>query len=294
MSHDVVTTREIASLPERPDDAHKGSVGRIAVIGGCCDEVVMLGAVSLAANAALRAGCGLVQMLVPEPLRTAAITLAPGATARTLPTDVDRLVEAVSAFGPDVVAIGPGLGTTIAPDVVVGFLKRFDGMAVVDADALNQLARIPSVTIPHPERTVLTPHPGELKRLLGAYQLAPPLGDTATARRDAALMLQQTTGGTVVLKGSGTVVTDGERLYVNETGNAGMATAGSGDVLTGVIAGLLGQRMTTLEASILGVFLHGLAGDYAAEELGRHALTAQDILDYLPEAFCEHDNAGDH
>jgi NAD(P)H-hydrate epimerase len=101
----------------------------------------------------------------------------------------------------------------------------------------------------------------------------------------------EATGCTVVLKGHGTVVTNGDRIYTNETGNSGMATGGTGDVLTGVIAGLIAQHMDPFEASILGVYLHGLAGDFAAEELGRHAMTALDVLDYLPEAFVEHEAA---
>jgi NAD(P)H-hydrate epimerase len=95
-----------------------------------------------------------------------------------------------------------------------------------------------------------------------------------------------------VLKGRGTIVTNGRRLYVNETGNAGMATGGAGDVLTGVIAALIGQRMEVFEAGILGVYLHGLAGDFASEELGRWSMTATDLVEYLPEAFCEHEMSG--
>jgi hydroxyethylthiazole kinase-like uncharacterized protein yjeF len=292
MNNDVIITREIAHLPTRRDDAHKGEVGRIAVIGGCDGDVLMIGAVALAVNGALRSGSGLVQAIVPELLRTTLAGLAPCATTRTLPTDADRLLDAVEQFQADVVALGPGLGASLEPGVILEFLGRFSGAVVVDADGLNQLARVPGVKVSNPERTVLTPHPGELKRLLAAHQLTPPSGDTATAKRDSALMLCEAVGGTVVLKGRGTVVTDGHRLFVNETGNSGMATGGAGDVLTGVIAGLLGQGMSPLEASILGVFLHGLAGDFAAEELGRLSMTAMDIIDFLPEAFSEHENAG--
>jgi len=292
MSDKVVITREIAPMPTRRDDAHKGDVGRIAIVGGCCDEVLMVGAVGLAANAALRSGAGLVHAIVPESLRTTVATLAPCATTRTLPHDADALMEAVNSFGADVVAIGPGLGESLKPRAILDFLGRFDGGVVIDADGLNQLATIQGVKIPRGDRTILTPHPGELKRLLAAHQLTPPSGDASAARRDAALLLHRTVGGTVVLKGQGTVVTNGSRLYVNETGNSGMATGGTGDVLTGVIAALLGQRMSPLEASILGTYIHGLAGDFAAEELGRLSMTAHDVLDFLAEAFGEHENAG--
>ena len=115
----------------------------------------------------------------------------------------------------------------------------------------------------------MTPHPGEARRLLSARGRPCPVDETAPARRQAACDLVAAYGCTVVLKGRHTVVTNGDRLFVNETGNSGMATGGTGDVLTGVIAGLIGQKMDPLEASILGVYLHGLAGDYAAEELGR-------------------------
>lgn len=291
-SNDVIITREIAPLPVRRDDAHKGNVGRIVVIGGCDDDVLMVGAVALAANAALRSGSGLVQAIVPASLRTTVAMLAPCATTRTLPTDADHLLAIVQEFHADVAALGPGLGTSLAPEVILDFLERFEGMVVVDADGLNRLSCLTSIKVPHPDRTVLTPHPGELGRLLASHRRAPPSGDASTSRRDAALLLHHTVGGTIVLKGRGTVVTDGQRLFVNETGNSGMATGGAGDVLTGVIAALLGQNMSPLEASILGVFLHGLAGDFAAEELGRLPMTALDIIDFLPEAFGEHENLG--
>lgn len=292
MSDEVTITREIAPLPSRADDAHKGDVGRIAVVGGCCDDVLMIGAVALTANAALRSGAGLVHAIVPESLRTTVAVLVPCATTRSLPTDTHALIDAVESFGADVVALGPGLGQSLEPSTILDFLAQFDGAVVLDADGLNQLARIAALKVPNADRTVLTPHPGELKRLLASHELMPPSGDTATARRDAALLLHRSVGGTVVLKGRGTVVTDGRRLYVNETGNSGMATGGTGDVLTGIIAALLGQAMQPLEAAILGTYLHGLAGDFAAEELGRHAMTAQDLIDFLPEAFAEHENAG--
>ena len=115
---------------------------------------------------------------------------------------------------------------------------------------------------------------------------------TPNSRRDAACALVECDGCTTVLNGRGTIVTDGQRLFLNETGNAGMATGGTGDVLTGLLAALLGQRMDPLEAAILGVYLHGLAGDFAAEELGRRSMTATALIDYLPAAFCEPDLTG--
>ncbi len=287
MPSDLIITREVASLPERSDDAHKGDVGRIVVIGGCCGEVVMVGAPALAANAAFRTGAGLVQMLVPEAIRTSVAVLAPCATTRTVATDADALLAAVSDFHADAVALGPGLGDTLSPGVVADLLTRLPCPVVVDADGLNLLAAAPAFSIPDPERVVLTPHPGELARLLAARDLDHAVDRSPASRRTAVCALAEAYGCTTVLKGRGTIVTNGRRLYLNETGNAGMATGGAGDVLTGVIAALIGQKMEPFEAAILGVYLHGLAGDFAAEELGRWSMTAMDLVEYLPEAFSE-------
>jgi NAD(P)H-hydrate epimerase len=160
---------------------------------------------------------------------------------------------------------------------------------VVDADGLNQLATASPSALPDPRHLILTPHPGELRRLLAARGHDMSVAPNSEARRAAACALHEAYGCIVVLKGRGTVVTNGERLYINETGNAGMATGGAGDVLTGVIAALIGQRMDPFEAAILGVYLHGLAGDFASEELGRWSLTATDLIEYLPVAFSEHE-----
>lgn len=280
-------THEIAPVPHRGVDAHKGDVGRIVIIGGCHDETVMIGAPALAANAAFRSGAGLVELLVPAELRKAVGVLTPCATLRTVPVDVEGLLEAVAAFRADVVVMGPGLGHTLSPDVVAAFLTRYEGSIVLDADGLNRLSEAGMPTIPDPGRVMMTPHEGEMRRLLGIDGAG-----ASASRRDSALELVERFGCTVVLKGRGTVVTNGERMYVNETGNAGMATGGSGDVLGGVIAALVGQRMAPFEGAILGVYLHGLAGDFAAEELGRCSMTALDLIDYLAEAFCDHEMSG--
>lgn len=292
MPLDPTITREIASIPQRSSDAHKGDVGRLIIIGGCCDEVMMVGAPALAANAAFRCGAGLVQILVPGEIRAAVAVLAPCATVRTLPIDAEALIAAVNDFGGDVVVLGPGLGRSLKPETIAEFLTGFPGPIVIDADGLNGLAEAPRFEIPDPSRVVMTPHPGEARRLLLSRNVDQTIDVSVESRRAAACALVETYGGIAVLKGRGTVVTDGERIYINETGNAGMATGGAGDVLTGVIAALIGQRVNPLEAAILGVYLHGLAGDFAAEELGRLSMTAMDLVEYLPEAFCEQDMAG--
>jgi len=288
-ANNPIITKEVAALPRRSDDAHKGSVGRIMIIGGCCGDTVMAGAPALAANAALRSGAGLVQLLVPESLHAPICVLAPCATLRTLPTDLDELLKATTAFGTDVVVVGPGLGQSLAPSVVAGLLARHPGPIVVDADGLNLLAAADRQDIPDAGRVVMTPHPGELHRLLTAVGTDRSFDSTTASRQEAAGALAEAYGCTAVLKGRATIITNDRRLYVNETGNSGMATGGTGDVLSGVIAALIGQEMDPFEAAILGVYLHGLAGDFAAEELGRWSMTATDLLDYLPEAFCEHD-----
>jgi len=288
MSSELIITREIAQLPERAIDGHKGDAGRVVVIGGSCDEVLMVGAPAMAASAAFRMGSGLVQMFVPESLRRPVAILSPCSTVRTLPVDADRLVEAIHDYRADAVAIGPGLGQSLEPSVLVQLLQRFTGPIVVDADGLNLLAKTEPFDVPIPHRIVLTPHVGELQRLLQARSVQRDTPRDAASRRAAACALVEAYGFTVVFKGHGTVVTNGDRMYINETGNVGLATGGTGDILTGVIAALLGEGMSPLEASILGVYLHGLAGDFAAEELGKRSMTAMDLVDYLPEAICDY------
>ncbi len=291
MSNDVVITREIPPLPRRADDVHKGQLGRIAIVGGCTGEVTMIGAPALAANAALRSGAGLVRMFVPAPIGIATATLAPCASVRALPTTADALLESLRDYQSEVVAIGPGLGESLSVAVVVEFFQRFEGPIVVDADALNLLATLDRFDVPNPQRLVFTPHSGEVQRLLTSRRWDRAIGTAPAARRAAACALVEFFGCTAVLKGHGTVVTNGQRLYVNETGNSGMATAGTGDVLTGVIAALIGQGLVPFEAAILAVYLHGLAGDFAAEEMGRQSMTALDLIEFLPDAFCEWQNA---
>jgi hydroxyethylthiazole kinase-like uncharacterized protein yjeF len=291
MSVDVIITREIPPLPRREDDAHKGSVGRIIILGGSADEVSMIGAPALTANAALRGGAGLVQLFVPAAIRDVVASIAPCTTVRTMPADVVGLLRAAEEYQADVAVVGPGLGRTLAPSVIVEFVQRFEGPVVIDADGLNQIALADRFRFDHPERIVMTPHPGEMQRLLVARGLERIAGPTSASRRAAACALVEAYGCNAVLKGRGTVVTNGRRLYVNETGNSGMATAGTGDVLTGLIAALIGQGMVPFEASILSVYLHGLAGDFAAEELGRRSMTTLDLIEFLPDAFCEWENA---
>jgi len=291
MAHDLIITREIPPVPTRSPEAHKGNVGRILVVGGSDGPTTMIGAVALAANAAYRGGAGLVRMMVPDSLRTPVAVLAPCATLTVLPATAEDALSHANIFRADVLAIGPGLGESIAPKEVVALINGFAGAVVLDADGLNLLAAADSAVIDRPERVVLTPHYGELERLLIARGRSVSPDQTLATRRDAAIALFDLYGCTVVLKGHHTIVTNGQRLYVNETGNSGMATGGTGDVLTGLIAALIGQDMPPFEAAVLATYLHGLAGDFASEELGRFSMTAIDLLEYIPEAFGDHEAA---
>jgi NAD(P)H-hydrate epimerase len=199
-----------------------------------------------------------------------------GRLAAEAEADVLRLAETS-----DVVAAGPGLGHTPAVAAVVrALLARGPGPLVLDADALNVLAGQSEALRGRAVPPVLTPHPGEFGRLIGRKVSAAPADRQELAARFAAEY-----GVVLVLKGHGTVVTDGRRVYVNTTGNPGMATGGSGDVLTGLIAALLGQKLEPFAAAQLGVRLHGLAGDLARDDLGEVALIATDLIAYLPRAL---------
>jgi NAD(P)H-hydrate epimerase len=258
------------------------------IIGGRLDEAAMIGAPALAANAALRAGAGLVQIVAPQHTLGAIINLAPCATGQSLSEQDDpSLSQLAVAFGADAVAIGPGLAPAIGASPMADLLEKFSGNVVIDADGLNLLATMGQWQATWPHQIVLTPHPGEMQRLLAGRSLKASPQD----RSGSAVTLSRSTGTVVVHKGARTVVTDGEQVFVNPTGNAGMATGGSGDVLTGIIAALLGQRMPTFDAAVLGVYVHGLAGDMAAEELGRLSITALDLIEYLADALCELDPA---
>ena len=182
------------------------------------------------------------------------------------------------------VAIGPGFGrggdAAALVRTVVRELPRTP--VVVDADGLNALAPLHDEFAGRPTPLVLTPHPGEFARLADA-----PAPDVATHREELAVRFAARTGTVLLLKGAGTVVTDGRRLYRNTTGNPGMATGGSGDVLTGVVGALLAQGLAPFDAAVLAAWAHGRAGDLAAAALGRTGLTAADLPDYLPVAFRE-------
>jgi NAD(P)H-hydrate epimerase len=183
-----------------------------------------------------------------------------------------------------VLAAGPGLGRSPALSALLaGLLPQIEVPLVLDADGLNAFAEHPERLRRHRAPLILTPHPGEFGRLVGLDARG-----VQAQREELAVRFALATGAVLVLKGHVTLVTDGKRLYRNQTGNPGMATAGSGDVLTGLTAALLGQGLEPFAAAQLGVYLHGLAGDLARDDLGEASLIASDLLSYLPRAFLRH------
>jgi NAD(P)H-hydrate epimerase len=225
----------------------------------------------LCARAALRGGAGLVRASLPPPLQLPFVGAVPAATLvpRT-PSALRRaLAEATAAVA------GPGLGTGAATRAIVREVLRWQGPAVLDADALNVLAPLRQRLR---GKAVLTPHPGEAARLLGTTAAAVQL-----ERRGATAELASRSGAVVVLKGARTLVCDGERCFANSTGNPGMATGGTGDVLSGLLGALLAQGLEPFDAACLAVHVHGAAGDLVARRLSQSGLCAED----LPLAIAE-------
>lgn len=233
----------------------------------------MAGAPALAALAALRSGAGLVQIACPREVHTTIAALVPCAT-------IGQLDES-DKFNPTVRAVGPGCGEQLTANDLKWILEDGNRPVVIDADGLNVLAKINDWWTLIDEDDVLTPHPGEMQRLLAKTSV----NASDLPRAELAGEVAKLSGGIVLLKGHKTVVSDGEKSYVNDTGNPGMATGGSGDVLTGVIAALIGQGLSPYDAACVGVHIHGLAGDRAAQTKGQISLIATDIIDALPDAF---------
>lgn len=275
----------LPALPPRPDDAHKGLFGLVLLVGGSRG---MAGSISLAGMAALRGGAGLVRLAVPEPcLETVAgfeasymtVPLSPDHEGRIQAEAYEELVA--QSRSATVVALGPGLGRSSGLDRLVGQLYReLPCPMVIDADGLNALASQRDVLPLGGGPRILTPHPGEFARLVDVERLP------AQRREEAAVELANRCGAVVVLKGHRTCITDGKSAFLNETGNPGLATGGTGDVLTGLTAALVSQRLAPLDAARLAVHLHGLAGDLAAGALGQVSMIASDLVRFLPEAFC--------
>jgi len=276
----------IPKLKPRAIDAHKGDFGKVLIIAG---SMGMSGAAALAGRAALRAGAGLVRVATAKNALPIVASIEPSYTTIPLPEDnsgkisskaIGTILDAIADN--DAVAFGPGVGVTAGLQSIVQTLLEQEHLRlVIDGDGLNNLSKLKNWPSKLKAEVVLTPHPGEMKRLWsGLFREELP-----SERQQQATQLAKHTGTIVVLKGAGTVVTDGQKVYVNKTGNPGMATAGSGDVLTGAITALIGQGLCNFDAAVLGVYIHGLAGDIAAERIGQVSLMATDIAQALCDAF---------
>lgn len=288
MTPQEVPIESVTALPRlapRAADSNKGDFGRVMIVAGSRG---MSGAAILCGRAALRGGAGLVKVAVPHEILPIVAAGNPCYMTVPLAQDADGQLDFAALaeiFAQEqtqtVLAVGPGLGRgaevgRLLPELV-GKASR---PLVLDADGLNAFAGQPGKLHTAGVPLIITPHPGELARLLGIEIRA------VQARRDeVATRFAREHRLIVVLKGQGTVVTDGRRLYRNTTGNPGMATGGTGDVLTGLIAALLGQGLEPFAAAQLGVYLHGLAGDLARDQLGEASLIATDVLDFLPAAI---------
>jgi ADP-dependent NAD(P)H-hydrate dehydratase / NAD(P)H-hydrate epimerase len=284
----LLVGEELAGLvPVRAADSNKGDYGHLLVVAG---SVGKAGAAVLAARSAVRAGAGLVTVATPAPLLSSltagsveSMTLPlPASSAGQLAADASGVILAELARK-TALAIGPGLGQEpAAVEAIRGVVLAAAIPAVIDADALNAFAGNPGALRSRPAPTVLTPHPGELGRLLDMKT-----ADIQADRRAAVRKAVEATGAVVVLKGHLTLVAgpDGGGVHVNPTGNPWMATGGTGDVLTGLIGALLAQGLTALDAARLGVYLHGLAGDLALAERGGHGLAAGDLITAFPAAW---------
>ena len=279
------TMRLPVQLLKRKPDTHKGDYGHILIIGG---SLGLSGAVCLCARAALRSGAGLVTVGVPKSLNsifeiklTEAMSLPLADKGGALSQEAFSNIESFLKKA-DLVVLGPGVGLGASTKrLIVKIIKEIDKPMVVDADALTALASNLEVLLKRKTKTlILTPHLGEFSRLIKLD-----VGKIKKKRKGLVKGFALRYNLTLVLKGNRTLISDGHRTFENNTGNPGMATAGSGDVLLGIIAGLLSQGVGQFEAAKAGVYLHGLAGDSAARDKTENCLIASDIIEYLPKAI---------
>lgn len=267
----------LSLLPNRDPRAHKGDFGRILLL---CGSRGFTGAAALAAKGALRSGAGLVYLGVPESIYAIEAVKLDEPVVFPLPDDngtfslaaADEIRNRLDRM--DAVLVGPGMGRsagTLALTETV--LKRYSGPVILDADGINVMAAHKDLLRERTAPLILTPHAGEFARLAG---------DPGEDREGAAVALARDLGAIILLKGYETVITDGRTVYVNHTGNPGMAVGGSGDVLSGIIVSLCGQGIGPLEAAACGAWLHGAAGDLCAREIGQYGMLPTDMLHVLP------------
>jgi NAD(P)H-hydrate epimerase len=276
---------EIKTLPvllPRPKDGHKGLFGRVLIVGGS-DQ--MIGAPVLAGTAALRLGSGLVQIAMPKSVLATALSITPELIGLALsPSASAVLMDAARKSG--AIVLGPGMGQSPAARRRVLQLIKLDKPMVIDADALNMLAKLGKWPAAFKAHAVLTPHPGEMKRL------APLLGrrDVPTddaGRIDITAAAARAFNAVVLLKGGRTIISDGQKYFVNTTGDSSLSKGGSGDVLSGMLGCLLGQKISPFDAACLAAHIHGRAGELAGQKLGRRSVLSRDVIDALPAAIAE-------
>ena len=263
-------------IPRNPF-ANKGNYGYACLLAG---SYGMMGAAVLSAQACLRSGVGKLTCYICQSGYDIMQTSVPEAMCKTFGNTFIKEIKGFKDF--DVIGIGPGIGKHSShKELLQNLFRNFKKPVVIDADALNALSEYPSLYKSIPAHSIITPHPKEFERLFGK-------SDSDFDRINLALLKAKELNILIVLKGHFTfIATPDGKGYFNSTGNAGMATAGAGDVLTGVITGLLAQKYSTLNACILGVYLHGLSGDIAAKKISKEALIASDIIGYLGEAYKE-------
>ncbi len=286
----LLTTESMTQLiPRRSGDAHKGTCGSVTVVAG---SVGMTGAAALTADTALMAGAGRVTLGTPGSLNGILEVKLTEVMTRPLPELKKRRCLSLRALGEilnlcentSCLALGPGLGRHAeTAELVRRLVNQVEQSMVVDADGLNALAGYTDILKERTQALVLTPHVGEFVRLTGLDKR-----EILENPHEQARLFAQSHGVTLVLKGAPTLIaTAAGEVLVNSTGNAGMATAGSGDVLTGLIAGLIAQGLKSVEAACLGVFLHGRAGDLVRDQLGEWGMKASDISRAVPQAILD-------
>ena len=293
----MVKTKKLPKLNPRKSNSHKGSYGRVLVLAG---SPGLTGAAYLCSKAALRSGSGIVTLGVPEslnPIMEAKLTCVmthplPETKASTLSNKGKKKIMKLCESH-DVVALGPGLSQQPETrELILWLIQNIYRNMVIDADGLNALSDKVNVLHKIKRHAVLTPHPGEMSRLAGLGSAKNVQKDRLNTASQFVQSIQKKLNNegklTLVLKGDKTIVANSRKVYVNRTGNPGMATAGTGDVLTGIIASLIGQGYDVFDASQLGVYIHGLAGDIAAKKKGEHSMIASDIIEYLPDAFIKY------
>ena len=271
-----IDQKEILKRFKQPDKhTHKGIQGHALIIGGSYGKI---GAVSLSSKAGLKTGCGLVTVFIPKCGYDILQISIP--EVMVLTDSQDEVISNITFdITPQAIGIGPGLGQAIeTQNALHQFLKTNNTPLVIDADALNILSQNKEWFSLVPPKTVITPHPKELERLIGKL-------DSEEEKRSKAISFSKQYQLIIVMKGAPTQIIDGDTVYQNTTGNAALATAGTGDVLTGMITSLLAQSYEPVTAAILAVYLHGLTADIALPETGYQSFIASDVIANIGKAF---------